>query len=61
MTVSVHRSCTACGACIVTCPEHALVANRLRPVVIASRCTDCLACLEVCPADAIDLLRDSSR
>ena len=53
MTVTVAPTCTACGACLVTCPERALRPAPRRPVVIDSLCTDCLACLEVCPVDAI--------
>jgi precorrin-8X/cobalt-precorrin-8 methylmutase len=53
MTVTVATTCTACGACLVTCPERALVPAPRRPAVLDSLCTDCLACLEVCPVDAI--------
>lgn len=53
MTVAVARTCVACGACLATCPEHALIAAPRRPAVIDQLCTDCLACLEVCPVDAI--------
>ena len=49
----VDDRCTACGACIVTCPERALVAAPRRPLVLADRCTRCLGCIEVCPRDAI--------
>ena len=50
--VSITAACTACGACLVTCPEHALrpVGGRL---IVLDHCTGCLQCLEVCPADAI--------
>ena len=51
MTVSAR--CTACGACLATCPEGALLPAPGRPVVDPVRCTGCLACLEVCPAGAI--------
>ena len=54
MTVAVTAACTACGACLVTCPEHALVAAPGRPEVVDDRCTVCLACVEVCPRDAIE-------
>jgi len=53
VTVSVAARCTACGACLATCPERALVPARRRPAVLDDLCTDCLACLEVCPVDAI--------
>ncbi|MGH9024264.1 MAG: precorrin-8X methylmutase, partial [Acidimicrobiia bacterium] len=53
MTVLIASRCTACGACIITCPEAALSLAPLRPAVLDSRCTDCLACLEVCPVDSI--------
>ena len=53
MSVTVAATCTACGVCLPTCPERALVRAPRRPLVIDSLCTDCLACLEVCPVDAI--------
>ncbi len=53
MTVVAGPRCTACGACLITCPEGALARAPFRPVVDADRCTDCLACVEVCPVDAI--------
>jgi Pyruvate/2-oxoacid:ferredoxin oxidoreductase delta subunit len=52
-TVAINTSCTACGMCIVTCPERALVPAARRPRVIDERCTTCLACVEICPVDAI--------
>jgi Pyruvate/2-oxoacid:ferredoxin oxidoreductase delta subunit len=53
MTVRIATTCTACGLCLVTCPERALRPAPGRPAVIDSRCTDCLACIEVCPRDSI--------
>jgi NAD-dependent dihydropyrimidine dehydrogenase PreA subunit len=61
--------CQGCGACLLTCPEHALRPVPARPVaaagpavglvaglvVLASRCTGCGECVEVCPVDAITL------
>jgi Pyruvate/2-oxoacid:ferredoxin oxidoreductase delta subunit len=54
VTVTVTAACTACGACLVTCPERALVPAPRRPDVVDERCTACLACVEVCPRDAIE-------
>ena len=53
MTVVIDERCTACGACLVTCPERALLPAPRRPLVVDQRCTTCLACVEVCPVDAI--------
>ena len=53
LTIS-HR-CTACGACLATCPEHALLPAPDRPSVLLLRCTGCGDCVEICPRDAIDL------
>jgi ferredoxin len=47
----VTADCTACGACLLTCPEHAIVAG-LPLRVRDDRCTSCGECVEVCPADA---------
>ena len=54
MTVLVGDGCTACGLCVVTCPERALRPAPGRPRVVDARCTDCLACIEVCPRDCIE-------
>ncbi len=53
--LSISSACTACGACLRTCPEHALRPAPQRPTVIAARCTSCGECVEVCPTDAITL------
>ena len=50
----VTAACTACGACLLTCPEHALRPGATATlVVLADRCTSCGECVEVCPADAV--------
>lgn len=53
MTVTIDDRCTACGLCLVTCPEGALQPAARRPAVDDAFCTVCLACVEVCPTDAI--------
>ena len=52
MAYLILDSCTACGACLLTCPEHAIVAA-IPLQVRTDRCTDCNECVEVCPADAV--------
>lgn len=52
-TVRITAACTACGACLLTCPEHALRRAPKRPLVIDAACTACWACIEICPAGAI--------
>jgi cobalt-precorrin 5A hydrolase len=51
----ISPACTACGACLRTCPENALRPAPRRPAVIAIRCTSCGECIEICPTDAITL------
>jgi Pyruvate/2-oxoacid:ferredoxin oxidoreductase delta subunit len=51
--LALSAACTACGLCLLTCPERALLPAPGRPSLDARRCTGCLACIEVCPRDAI--------
>jgi ferredoxin len=46
-------ACTACGACLLTCPTHAIRPGGSRLTVRDDRCTRCGECVEICPADAI--------
>ena len=54
--VAIDDRCTACGACLATCPTRALLPGPGRPAVVAARCTECLECIEVCPRGAITLV-----
>lgn len=57
MSYAFTDGCTACGACLLTCPEHAIVVG-IPLQVRADRCTSCGECVEVCPADAVLQLAD---
>jgi len=46
-------ACQGCGACLRTCPEHAIRPVGGALVVLADRCTGCGDCMEICPVDAI--------
>jgi len=52
-------ACQGCGACLLTCPEHAIRAAAPAPVVLSGRCSGCGECAEVCPVDAITMIADS--
>ncbi|MBV9379993.1 MAG: 4Fe-4S binding protein [Streptosporangiaceae bacterium] len=57
MTAVIGAGCRGCGACLLTCPEHAV-----RPggplLVLADLCNDCGECVEICPADTIEVIDD---
>ena len=60
LEILVTARCTGCGACLLTCPEHALrPTGRVDEPLLALTevCTGCGECIEICPADAIEELR----
>lgn len=52
MTYVITQDCTACGACLLTCPARAIVVG-VPLQVRDDLCTRCGECVEVCPADAV--------
>jgi electron transport complex protein RnfB len=56
MSVVVTADCRGCGACLRTCPEHAIRPHGEPLVVLDELCTQCGECVEVCPADAIEMV-----
>ncbi len=61
--VTVTAACQGCGACLLTCPEHAIRpahgrGTKARLTVLPGRCTGCGECVEICPADAIFLAEE---
>ncbi|NUR32164.1 MAG: 4Fe-4S binding protein [Catenulispora sp.] len=55
LIAEVH-ACQGCGACLLTCPEHAIRPEGGALLVRDDRCTGCGECVEVCPVDAITLV-----
>lgn len=49
-------ACQGCGACLLTCPEHAIRPRGGLLLVAGERCSGCGECVEVCPVDAIELV-----
>jgi electron transport complex protein RnfB len=47
-------ACQGCGACLLTCPAHAIRPAGGILTVRDDLCTGCLECIEVCPVDAIE-------
>jgi Pyruvate/2-oxoacid:ferredoxin oxidoreductase delta subunit len=53
LQIVVTERCQGCGACLLTCPEHAIRPHG-RPLLVLETCTGCGECIEVCPVDAIE-------
>lgn len=47
--------CAGCGACLLTCPTHAIRPDGGQLRARRDLCTGCGECVEVCPVDAITL------
>ncbi|HEY3650571.1 MAG TPA: 4Fe-4S binding protein [Streptosporangiaceae bacterium] len=52
----ITADCRGCGACLLTCPEHAIRPHGEPLAVLGELCTQCGECVEVCPADAIEMV-----
>jgi electron transport complex protein RnfB len=52
---TVTDGCAGCGACLLTCPEHAIRPYGGTLLVRDDLCTACGECVEVCPVDAIEI------
>lgn len=54
-------ACQGCGACLLTCPTHAIRPHGRRLLVRPDLCTGCGECVEICPVDAITLTEQGDR
>jgi len=52
----IFTACAGCGACLLTCPTHAIRPVEGRLAAREDLCTGCGECVEICPVDAIELL-----
>jgi len=50
---TINELCNACGLCISSCAEKALVLEDNLPVRDVSKCLYCGDCIKVCPVDAM--------
>ena len=55
MAAVIIGACQGCGACLLTCPEHAIRPAGGTLLVLDGRCTGCAECLEICPVGVISL------
>jgi len=59
MSLTITEDCTACDACVSSCPNQAISPGDVTYLIAADRCTECVGaeespqCQLVCPADAI--------
>jgi electron transport complex protein RnfB len=58
--IVIIGACQGCGACLLTCPEHAIRPAGRTLRVLEDRCTGCAECIEICPVDAIAFGCDQS-
>jgi electron transport complex protein RnfB len=58
MGIVVTGRCQGCGACLLTCPEHAIRPHGTPLLVLGDLCTGCGECVEVCPVDAIEEIEE---
>jgi NAD-dependent dihydropyrimidine dehydrogenase PreA subunit len=55
MAVVTFDGCVGCGACLLTCPAHAIRPDGGSLYARQDLCTGCGECVEICPADAVTL------
>lgn len=52
------EECTACEACIESCPVEAISMVDDAAFVNANECTGCEACVSECPVECIEMVED---
>jgi len=52
MAYQISDACVSCGACMDSCPAHAITEGADHYEIDASACLDCGACADICPVGA---------
>ena len=56
MPAKVDKSiCTACGACVDSCPSEAIEMQDGKAVIDVNNCVDCGVCVDECPVESISM------
>jgi electron transfer flavoprotein alpha subunit len=62
MSISInYETCTACGACVSSCPFGAIEMQDDKPVIELTKCNLCGACVDECPAEAITIVKEEKK
>lgn len=49
-----QEQCAACGVCVDSCKQGAIIEEGDKYKIIPEKCTDCGDCAEVCPVSCIN-------
>ena len=49
------ETCTACEACVESCPSEAIAMAADKAAIEADKCVDCGVCVDECPVEAISM------
>ncbi len=49
------EKCTACEACVESCPSEAIAMAAEKAAIEADKCVDCGVCVDECPVEAISM------
>jgi len=58
VAVVTFAGCAGCGACLLTCPTHAIRPYGGELYALPHLCTGCGECAEICPVEAITVNRE---
>ena len=50
----INNECIMCDACVLECPENAIIAGDPLYKIDPDLCSDCSDCAEICPTEACE-------